>query len=308
MPTTDKGFWDTTFKKWVVAAAKCATEDEFVNQHCLVIQGRQGKFKSTFVKKLLPEPLKKYYSHGYFDPNHPDGWLKLSRCLIINLDELDAISKDKEAALKSLITKDDANGRELYTEHSRDRYRYASFIGSINDPEFLSDHTGSRRFIVNSVPEGEVIDIDYQEDISDEIDMIWSQALHLAESGFETNYTQDEIEIINNRNRAYSHTNIYTEYIQDNYEIVSLEEYEEYKQAKRENKINVRPVQKIKPGELIKQMKDEGWPVDGSATKAGHALARLGFNKVRRSYLAYHKPGTIRASFYDREQGGRDEG
>ena len=46
--------WRTCFTKWFVAMVACWMKDEVVNQQVLVLIGRQGIFKTTWLEHLLP--------------------------------------------------------------------------------------------------------------------------------------------------------------------------------------------------------------------------------------------------------------
>ncbi len=81
----------------------------------------------------------------------------LSECLIINLDELASLNKGKESALKEVITKNAIRVRKVYRRNPESLIRRASFTGSVNDPQIISDTTGSRRFLIH-----ELLQIDYQ--------------------------------------------------------------------------------------------------------------------------------------------------
>ena len=52
--------WRTCFTKWFVAMVACWMKDEVVNQQVLVLIGRQGIFKTTWLEHLLPPELRAY--------------------------------------------------------------------------------------------------------------------------------------------------------------------------------------------------------------------------------------------------------
>lgn len=74
--------------------------------------------------------------------------------------------------------------------------RRATFEGSVNNKEFLSNTTGSRRFLCF-----EVTAISYQHSIP--LDSVYAQAKQLLDNGFKYWFDQAEIEAINQNNEQY---------------------------------------------------------------------------------------------------------
>ncbi len=120
--------------------------------------GAQGCGKTTFLRRLLPEPLRQYYLDHLNLSNKFDKEMALTNNLLVNLDELDAIRPSQHAALKQTLSKSKVNGRPIYGCAQEDRPRYASFAATTNNPHPLTDATGSRRYICLSISEGQFID------------------------------------------------------------------------------------------------------------------------------------------------------
>ena len=127
--------------------------------------GAQGCGKTTFVRRLLPQPLRQYYLDHLNLSNKFDKEMALTNNLIVNLDELDAIRPSQHPALKQTLSKSKVNGRPIFGRAQADRPRYASFVATTNNPHPLTDATGSRRYICLTIPDGLLIDntgdIDY---------------------------------------------------------------------------------------------------------------------------------------------------
>ena len=127
--------------------------------------GAQGCGKTTFVRRLLPQPLRQYYLDHLNLSNKFDKEMALTNNLIVNLDELDAIRPSQHPALKQTLSKSKVNGRPIFGRAQADRPRYASFVATTNNPHPLTDATGSRRYICLTIPDGQLIDntgdIDY---------------------------------------------------------------------------------------------------------------------------------------------------
>lgn len=113
----------------------------------LFVSAEQGWHKSTFCKSLVPASLQAYYtdqldlSEGYTTE------MKLALMGLINLDEFDRLSERKMAQLKNLMQMPSLNLRKAYKKNYRLLPRIASFIGTSNCKDLLTDPIGSRSFI-----------------------------------------------------------------------------------------------------------------------------------------------------------------
>ena len=63
------------------------------------------------------------------------------------MDELENLNKSKLGTLKQLITESSIRLRRPYAPAAEKMPRRASFMGSVNNVEFLRDDTGNRRFL-----------------------------------------------------------------------------------------------------------------------------------------------------------------
>ncbi|MCU0414179.1 MAG: bifunctional DNA primase/polymerase, partial [Ignavibacteriaceae bacterium] len=163
--------WFTYFNKWIVGVAACAL-GRGLNHNCIVLVGPQGVGKTTIIGKLIPESLKKYYAITQINPNDKDSKILISESFIINLDELESSTRDEIGHLKSLMTIEQVTVRKPYGRQAEVCKRRASFIGSVNRNMFLTDITGTRRFLTIDVTS---IDLDKMVNI----DQLYAQALYL---------------------------------------------------------------------------------------------------------------------------------
>ena len=135
------------------------------NECVPVLIGEQGCGKTTFVRRLLAPQLREYYLDHLNLSNKFDKEMALTNNLLVNLDELEAISIRQQASLKQALSKNKVNGRPIFGRVQADRPRFASFVATTNNPHPLTDPTGSRRYICLTIPEGQLIDnegdIDY---------------------------------------------------------------------------------------------------------------------------------------------------
>jgi predicted P-loop ATPase len=194
--TTDDPLWHMCFRKWIVALVAGLLIDKVVNHTVIVFSGKQGVGKTTWILNLVPPPLKEYSFSGTINPGNKDTLIQLSECMLINLDELENLNRTELGTMKEIITKASIRIRRPYGYSTETLPRRATFAGSVNNKEFLSDTTGSRRFLCF-----EVTAIDYQHTIP--LDGVYAQAKYLLENGFKYWFDQAEIEAINKNNEQY---------------------------------------------------------------------------------------------------------
>lgn len=185
------------FRKWLVGVvANVFIKERRANHLCPIIVGRQGTFKSTFIRLLCPAALDQYYVDGGFDPENKDSIIRATQAVIYNVDDYFAdITGKKANALKGFLTQPYADVRTPYGIYSEKRKIYASFIGSSNEATFLHDPTGNRRFLPIEV---NTIDIEKAQAI--DINQVWAQAYQLFKNGYEywlTNIDQKQLEKYN---------------------------------------------------------------------------------------------------------------
>jgi predicted P-loop ATPase len=112
----------------------------------LVLCGGQGIGKTNFFRKLLPEPLHKYYAESKLDLGKDDLILMCNKLIICD-DEFGGKSKKEESLLKELSSKQVFSVRPPYQKRNIDMQRYAVLCGTSNDSQLLNDLTGNRRII-----------------------------------------------------------------------------------------------------------------------------------------------------------------
>ena len=192
--------WELYLTKWLVAVLANAMDDRQCRNHtCLVLTGEQGKFKTTFLDLLCPSALTDYRYTGKIYPQEKDVLSLIGQNLIINIDDqLKALNKRDENELKNLITCPQVKYRMPYEKHIEERPHLASFVASVNGNDFLTDPTGSRRFLPFEVLS---IDIDRAKAIS--MDAVYSEAKALLKSGFRYWFNDEEIIELHRNSEAF---------------------------------------------------------------------------------------------------------
>ena len=182
--------WLPYLTKWLVAVVANAMDDRECRNHtCLVLTGEQGKSKTTFLDLLCPPALHGYSYTGKIYPQEKDTLTYIGQNLIVNIDDqLKALNKRDENELKNLITCPMVKYRMPYDKYVEEHPHLASFVASVNGNDFLTDPTGSRRFLPF-----EVLSIDIKRAKAISMDSVYAEAKALLKSGFRYWFDDDEI-------------------------------------------------------------------------------------------------------------------
>ncbi len=182
--------WMLYLIKWLVAVVANAMDDRECRNHtCLVLTGEQGKFKTTFLDLLCPPALHGYSYTGKIYPQEKDTLTYIGQNLIVNIDDqLKALNKRDENELKNLITCPMVKYRMPYDKYVEEHPHLASFVASVNGNDFLTDPTGSRRFLPF-----EVLSIDIERAKAISMNNVYAEAKALLKSGFRYWFDDDEI-------------------------------------------------------------------------------------------------------------------
>jgi predicted P-loop ATPase len=210
----------THFKKMLVRSIACAlTDGVFNKQAFILVHDKQNSGKSTFCRWLCPIKLKNYYAENISIDK--DSLISLSENIFINLDELATLSKVELNTLKSMFSKDYIKIRRPFERKPCISPRRANFIGSTNKTEFLTDETGSVRWLCFDI---DGINWDYQNDI--DINQVWAQAYSLFKAGFKYQLNEDEVKENEKVNKDFQISTSEMELIQQNYVPATKEKHE----------------------------------------------------------------------------------
>nr|WP_295666823.1 VapE domain-containing protein [Sphingomonas sp.] len=176
------------FKKMLVRSVACAINPNVVNKQAFIlVHDKQNSGKTTFLNWLCPTDLKDYITESI--GTDKDSLIALGENFIINMDELATFNRSEINALKSMLSKASIKIRHPFGRKAILTSRRANFVGSTNKDSFLSDETGSVRWLCFEL---EYIDWNYTKDVN--IDYVWAQAYDLYNSNFHYELTAQEIE------------------------------------------------------------------------------------------------------------------
>ena len=181
--------WHSCFPKWFVAMVAGWIDENVVNHQVICLIGKQGIYKSTWIRNLLPPELQAYVSDmPELERFDKDERLRAAEYAIINLDELDKLSDRELNKLKALVTSTHIDERASFGHNKEKRVRIASYAASGNKEEFLTDQTGNRRWLPFHV-----ISIDSPFTNKLPYSGMYAQALYLIKNHF--NYWFDNSEV-----------------------------------------------------------------------------------------------------------------
>ncbi|MBS1647360.1 MAG: virulence protein [Bacteroidetes bacterium] len=265
--TKNNELWYPYLKKWLVAVVANVFIDEYCANHTmLVLTGTQGKFKTTWIENLCPKELKHYLFSSKIDLRNKDVFTMIAEYFILNIDDqLKQINKKDENELKNLITVNHVKYRRPYDPIVTEYPHLASFTATVNGNEFLSDTTGSRRFLPFEVDN---IDIKAAQNLS--MEKVWAQAYFLFKSGFRYWFNEEEVDTLNKRNEEFA-------MISQEEELLNF-----YFSPKTPKNMPLTSL-KLYPNSIILAKLETYSRLRLSAKKMGEALAKLGFVKKQKT-------------------------
>ena len=207
--------------RWMVATVANVFQDGCQNQTAFVLTGEQGGFKTTWLNLLCPPALDRYRFCGKIDLQSKDTLILLATQFIINLDDqLRELNKKDGETVKTLITHGNVTVRRPYDKIASYLTRTASFCGSINGNDFLTDPTGSRRFLPF---EAERIDLDHAHRL--DFDKIWAEAYWLHKANFQYWFTKEETSELFANNEDFQVTTPEYELLHEYYEVMDNQDW-----------------------------------------------------------------------------------
>ena len=190
--------WADLFYRWFLnmVAHWRQTDRKYANCTVPLLVGPQAYRKSTFCRSLLPPELQAYYTDRIDFSNKRDTEISLNRFALINMDEFDQNRVNQQAFLKHILQKPIVNVRRPHGTATQEMRRYASFIGTSNHKDLLTDTSGSRRYIVVDVTGPiDCSPIDYEQ--------LYAQAMHDLYKGERYWFDPEDEKVMNESNQEF---------------------------------------------------------------------------------------------------------
>lgn len=160
---------------WLISAVARAYQPGCKADYCLILEGPQGKGKSTALQTLAsPEFFSDYIGE---DLASKDASQLCLGTWIIELSELESLRKSEVGIIKSFLSRSEDRFRPPYGRRVVRVPRQCVFAGTTNGDGYLRDETGGRRFwpvLCHSIKLG---------DLHRDREQLWAEAVHLYLSG-----------------------------------------------------------------------------------------------------------------------------
>lgn len=187
---TEKHIIEELSEKWFVSAIKRVIEPGCAIEGMIVIVGKTGMGKSTFVNRLA----KGYGVEAAFNiEDEKKSAETLNRCWICNFDEFKSLQSKDPQVVKEYLTKTQETTRLAYKHDAEEYTRHCVFISSTNDSNLLKDYTGNeeRRFWVfkSKLTDNKKIFNEFNGDI---VDALWADALYIYEHNKDYNISRND--------------------------------------------------------------------------------------------------------------------
>ncbi|MBD0788435.1 virulence protein [Vibrio sp. Y2-5] len=145
-------------KRWLVGCVASLYESNFSSKLVPVLRGEQSFKKTAFIERIATVVPKCFLPGAELNPDHKDSVLSVIRSWIVELGELERTTKNNQGSLKAFITKSSDTIRPPYSRTDINKRRQTHLIATVNEMNFLKDHTGNTRYAVIELKE--VPDID----------------------------------------------------------------------------------------------------------------------------------------------------
>ena len=248
--------------KWLVGMVASWVDDTVVNNVILVLIGEQGSYKTTWFNYLLPPELRQYfYTKTNAQRMGRDDLLTLAQYGLVCCEELDTMRPSELNQLKAAVTMPSIDERAAYAHYHEHRPHIASFCGTGNNLQFLSDPTGHRwlPFEVESITSPREVPFDYEG--------IYAQAYALYKQGFQFWFSKADIERLTLHNRQFETPRLEAELVDVYFRRPQGQEPGEYMPVSR--------ALQIVGGNTVQQL---------SAVRLGRAFMEQGFRQVRQAH------------------------
>lgn len=205
---TEEGIYSRIYIfKWLKQCV-CALYNDIENPYSLdiilVFQGKQGIGKTRFFEMLALNS--KFFGEGIcLDPRDKDSIIQATSKWISELGEIGSTMKKDMNSVKAFLTKSTDEYRTPYGKASLHYPRMTSFVGTVNDEQFLIDQTGNRRFVTIPLPLDLVIDYNSQIKPFDAL-QLWAQIYEIVRNEDKAScfrLSEDEKRYLEKRNAAF---------------------------------------------------------------------------------------------------------
>jgi putative DNA primase/helicase len=141
--TIDNLYTQQVGRRWMISAVARVMRPGCKVDTMLIIEGEQGKRKSTALAALVGQS---WFADTKLDLSKVDAYQALRGKWVIEMAELDAMKNQELTRIKAFLTSSKDSYRPSYGKRVRDYERQTVFAGTTNEDKYLQDLTGNRRF------------------------------------------------------------------------------------------------------------------------------------------------------------------
>lgn len=168
----DDAYSRSVSRLMMIAAVTRIFEPGHKVDHVVILEGLQGKRKSTFIRTLGR------HWFGELGGNWDDPKQMIEQMQgkwIMELPELSGFGRADVRAIKAFVSTQSDRARLAYARRAGEFPRQCIFIGSTNDSAYLADDTGGRRFWPMHCTAAEIDTAELERNV----DQLWAEALVL---------------------------------------------------------------------------------------------------------------------------------
>jgi len=159
--------------RWMIAAVARIHKPGVKADCMLILEAGQGAGKSTLFKVLAGQ----FYTDELADFGSKDSAMQMAGVWIIEVAELDSMSKAETGRIKAFVSRTTDRFRAPYARQVAEVPRQCIFGGTVNHSNYLKDETGARRFWPVSCGTIHITALQHDRD------QLWAEAVQSYRSG-----------------------------------------------------------------------------------------------------------------------------
>jgi len=176
----DSSYTRAVSANWMISAVARIFEPGCQADHALILEGAQGVGKSSLLRILGGD---EWFLEMSADLSNKDAEQDLWCKWIVELSELDSLSRSEVTQAKGFITKRTPRFRASYDRRSGNYLRQCVFGGTTNARQYLKDDSGARRFWPILIPRAVNLAA-----LRKERDQLWAESTHRYQAGEEWHF------------------------------------------------------------------------------------------------------------------------
>lgn len=183
----DRPLYQAFIRKMLLAGYRRAMHPGCKADAMLILQGKGNIGKSLFFRTLFGH-VRGGFSDTDIDLGSKDGRMQLHAAWCYELGELSALASRDIEAVKVFLSQQEDQFRRPYGYVVETFKRHTLIVGTTNQPVFLSDLTGTRKFWSIPLTTESRLDLSW---VAERREQIWAEVRHLAEIVGEDHYLNE---------------------------------------------------------------------------------------------------------------------